>query len=68
MWPSARRMNRMTTDYWTAAFTIVVDGIQVDFTELPEQKRVHILRSLFAGETNGTLEGSERLEYEKAVS
>ena len=58
----------MTTDYWTAAFTIVVGGIQVDFTELPEQKRIQILRCLFVGETNGTLENPERLEYGTAVS
>lgn len=57
----------MTTDYWTAAFTIVVDGIQVDFTELPEQKRIQILRQLFAGETSGTLENPEHLKYGKAV-
>lgn len=58
----------MTTDYWTAAFTIVVSGIQVDFTELPEQQRIQILRRLFAGETSGALERPERLEYGKAVS
>ena len=58
----------MTTDHWTAAFTIVVDGIQVDFTELPEQRRIQILRRLFMGETNGTFENLEQLEYEKAVS
>lgn len=58
----------MTTDSWTAAFTIVVGGIQVDFTELPEQKRIQILRKLFAGETSGTLENLERLEFGKAVS
>lgn len=58
----------MTMDYWTAAFTIVVGGIQVDFTELPEQQRIQILRRLFAGETNGTFENPERLEYGKAVS
>lgn len=58
----------MTTDNWTVAFTIVVDGIQVDFTELPEQKRIQILRQLFAGETNGILEDKEHLKYEKAVS
>lgn len=58
----------MTTDYWTAAFTIVVGGIQVDFTELPEQQRIQILRKLFAGETSGTLEKPERLEFGKAVS
>lgn len=58
----------MTMDYWTAAFTIVVGGIQVDFTELPEQQRIQILRKLFAGETSGTLENPERLEYGKAVS
>lgn len=58
----------MTTDYWTAAFTIVVGGIQVDFTELPEQQRIQILRRLFTGETNGTLENPERLECGKAVS
>ena len=58
----------MTTDYWTAAFTIVVGGIQVDFTELPEQQRIQILRNLFTGETNGTFENPERLEYGKAVS
>lgn len=44
----------MTTDYWTAAFTIVVGGIQVDFTELPDQQRIQILWRLFVGETNGT--------------
>lgn len=43
----------MTMDYWTAAFTIVVGGIQVDFTELSDQDRIQILRSLFAGETMG---------------
>lgn len=58
----------MATDRWTAAFTIVVDGIQVDFTELPEQMRIQILRQLFVGETSGTLESPERLEYGKAVS
>lgn len=58
----------MTTDHWTAAFTIVVGGIQVDFTELPKQKRIQILMRLLAGETNGTLENPECLEYEKAVS
>ena len=58
----------MATDYWTAAFTIVVGGIQVDFTELPEQKRIQILQQLFAGATNGTLEESGRLEYGRAVS
>lgn len=56
------------TDHWTAAFTIVVDGIQVDFSELTEQKQIHILRRLFAGETNGILEDKEHLKYEKAVS
>lgn len=56
------------TDHWTAAFTIVVDGIQVDFTELPEQKQIHILRRLLAGETNGILEDKEHLKYGKAVS
>lgn len=68
MWPRAGRMSKITTDHWTAAFTIVVDGIQVDFTELPEQKRIQILRSLFAGETNGTLENRGHMEYGKAVS
>lgn len=68
MWLRASRRSEMTTDHRTAAFTIVVDGIQVDFTELPEQKRIQILRSLFAGETNGTFEHLERLEYGKAVS
>lgn len=58
----------MVADHWTAAFTIVVDGIQVDFSELPEQKRIQILRELFAGETNSTLESREQLEYGKAVS
>lgn len=58
----------MTTDYWTAAFTIVVGCIQMDFTELPEQKRIQSLRCLFAGETTGTLENPDRLEYGKAVS
>lgn len=58
----------MTTDYWIASLTIVVGGIQVDFTELPEQKRIQILRCLFAGETSGTLENPDRLEYGKAVS
>lgn len=68
MWPGAGRMSRMTTDRWTAAFTIVVDGIQVDFTELPEQLRIQILRRLFVGETSGALERLEGLEYGKAVS
>lgn len=36
MWLTTRKMSRITTDYRMAAFTIVVDGIQVDFTELPE--------------------------------
>lgn len=58
----------MTTDYWIAALTIVVGGIQVDFTELPEKQRIQILRCLFAGETNGTLENPDCLEYGKAVS
>lgn len=58
----------MTTDYWTAAFTIVVGGIQVDFTELPDQKRIQILRTLFTSETNGILEDKEHVKYEKAVS
>lgn len=68
MWLKASRRSEMTTNHWTAAFTIVVGGIQMDFTELPEQKRIQILRSLFAGETNGTLEHPERLEFGKAVS
>lgn len=55
-------------DHWTAAFTIVVEGIQVDFSELPEQKRIQILRELSADETNGTLENQEQLAYGKAVS
>lgn len=33
MWPRPRKMNRMATDYWVAAITIVVGGVQVDFTE-----------------------------------
>lgn len=61
-------MSNMAMDYWTAAFTIVVGGIQVDFTELPEQQRIQILCRLFAGETSGALERPERLEYGKAVS
>ena len=45
-----------------------VGGIQVDFTELPEQQRIQILQKLFAGETSGTYENPERLEYGKEVS
>ena len=58
----------MTTDYWTAAFTIVVSGIQMNFTELPEQQRIQSLQKLFTGETNGTLENPERLKYGNLVS
>lgn len=43
----------MKTDCWSVAFTITVDGIQVDFMELPEQSRIEILRALLAGKTEG---------------
>ena len=68
MLPRTSRRSKMTTDHWTVAFTIVVDGIQVDFTELPEHKRIQILRSLFAGETQGNLYGEEHMQLEKSVS
>lgn len=58
----------MKTGAWSIAFTIVVNGLQVDFMELPEQHRVQILRRLFEGETSGTLDNEEPLEYQKAVS
>lgn len=58
----------MKKDCWSVAFTITVDGLQVDFMELPEQYRIQILRRLFEGETNGTLDCTKPLEYEKAVS
>lgn len=43
----------MKTDCWSVAFTITVDGIQVDFMELPEQSCIEILRALLAGKTEG---------------
>lgn len=58
----------MINNCWIAAFTIVVNGIQVDFMELPEQSRLEILKALVAGKTNGTLDMREYLEYGKAVS
>lgn len=53
MWLTAIMRCRMTTGRWSAAFTIVADGIQIDFMELPEQSRIEILRALLAGKTEG---------------
>lgn len=53
---------------WSVAFTIVVNGIQVDFMELPEPSRIEILMALISGKTNGIFSSEEYLEYEKAVS
>lgn len=58
----------MKKDCWSVAFAITVDGLQVDFMELPEQYRIQILRRLFEGDTNGTLDHKEPMEYQKAVS
>ena len=49
----------MTKDHWSVAFTIVVNGIQVDFMELPEQSRLEILKALIAGKTEGVLYSTE---------
>lgn len=58
----------MNTGVWSAAFTIVVNGLQIDFMELPEQCRIQILRSLFEGKTNGAIDNKELFGHDKAVS
>ena len=40
---------------WSVSFTIIVNGIQIDFTELSEKSRVHIIHQLITGEMKGTL-------------
>ena len=57
----------MKPNRWSVAFTIVVNGLQIDFMELPQEYRVHILRCLFEGETNGTLDNENSWKYQKAV-
>lgn len=46
----------MKPNYWCAAFTIVVDGVQIDFMELSDHYRLEILKALVAGQTEGTLQ------------
>lgn len=59
-------MKRIGT--WSAAFTIVVDGLQIDFTELSQQNRIEILKELVQGTTNGEILENDEPEYIKAVS
>lgn len=58
----------MKTDCWSVAFTITVDGIQVDFMELPEQSRIEILRALLAGKTEGEFLEIACLQPNRAAS
>ena len=58
----------MTKGHWCAAFTIVVDDIQVDFMELPEQRRLEILKALITGKTEGRLSEQEATCCGRAAS
>ena len=40
---------------WCAAFTIVIDGVLVDISELSENERRQILLDLSAGKTSGSI-------------
>ena len=53
---------------WSAAFTITVGNLQIDFMELPESCRIQILKSLSAGETNGRIFEEDQPDHQKAVS
>lgn len=57
----------MKTDCWSVAFTITVDGVQVDFMELPEQSRIEILMALMVGKTEGVFPDTH-VAYQKNAS
>lgn len=57
----------MNNGNWSVAFTIIFEGIQVDFMELPLEHRIQILQNLAIGETQGILHKEER-SYGKIAS
>lgn len=59
-------MNKVGT--WSAAFTITVSGLQIDFTELSQQNQIEILRELIQGSTCGEIMEKEKVGYIQAVS
>ncbi|MDD4509371.1 MAG: hypothetical protein PHY23_00400 [Oscillospiraceae bacterium] len=56
----------MKAGNWFVAFTITVNGLQIDFAELSENQRIQILTSLLNCETSGDL--FEEGHDEKAAS
>lgn len=58
----------MKVGTWSAAFTITVGNLQIDFTELPQQNQIEILSDLVHGITNGELVEHEETQFIKAVS
>ena len=57
----------MKNGSWSVAFTIIFEGTQVDFMELPMENRIQILQDLVIGETQGILRKEERC-YGKTAS
>lgn len=53
---------------WSAAFTITVDGIQIDLAELPQQNQIDIFCALMRGITAGEIIGNEEVGCVKAAS
>lgn len=52
----------MKTGTWQAAFTIVLDGMEIDWTELSSVSRMEILLQLRKGITSGELFEEESME------
>lgn len=46
----------MKNNVWSAAFTIIVDGLQIDLAELPPDLRKQIAACILEGRTDGTLQ------------
>lgn len=53
---------------WTIAFTIEVNGLQVDFTELTNEEQYQILWQLSRGRLSGEFMENGRQNLEKRIS
>ena len=53
---------------WTIAFTIEVNGLQVDFTELTNEEQCQILWQLSRGRLSGEFMEDGRQNLEKRIS
>ncbi len=58
----------MKYGHWSAAFTIVVNGLQVDYSELSKEEQYQILWQLSRNQTSGEFLENGVQHLEKRIS